>query len=110
MDISRIKYLRQELEDEVIDTVEIAEIEAAFAEIPDEELRDLRENALAGDMLDELEARVTPVEKAIYEWIKLNFGESEANDPSFSVADLAFVVNNVEVVVGSKRKKIGDLQ
>lgn len=30
----------------------------SFAEIPDDQLRDLRENATASDMLDELEARV----------------------------------------------------
>jgi hypothetical protein len=36
--------------------VELAEIEAAFAQIPDTELSDARENAMAGDMLDELES------------------------------------------------------
>jgi len=53
----RIAELRAELEAERIDLMELAEIEAAFAEIPDSELADLRENAPASDMLDELEAR-----------------------------------------------------
>jgi hypothetical protein len=55
---ARIKELRAELEAERIDLVELAEIEAAFAEIPDSELHDLRENAMASDMLDELEEQL----------------------------------------------------
>lgn len=39
MNIERIKYLRRELEAERIDLVELSEIEAAFAEIPDDRLR-----------------------------------------------------------------------
>ena len=58
MNRQRIKYLRTELKAERIDLSELAEIEEAFNEIPDDELRDLRENAMAGDMLDELEARL----------------------------------------------------
>jgi hypothetical protein len=53
---ARIRELRAELDAERIDLVELAEIEEAFAKIPDSQLRDLRENAMAGDMLDELEA------------------------------------------------------
>lgn len=56
MKLSRINELRIELDNERIDLMELSEIEAAFAELPDESLRDLRENAMAGDMLDELEA------------------------------------------------------
>ncbi len=58
MPINRIKYLRQELENERIDLTELAEIESAFCLIPDSELRDLRENATVSDMLDELEDNV----------------------------------------------------
>ena len=57
MDTTRIKELRTKLYNENISLNEIAEIESAFAEIPDEQLRDLRENAMASDMLDELEVQ-----------------------------------------------------
>lgn len=53
----RINELRTELEAERISYGELHEIESAFAEIPDSELPEDRENAMAGDMLDELEAR-----------------------------------------------------
>lgn len=56
MNITRINELRIELDAERISYGELAEIEGAFAELPDESLRDERENAMAGDMLDELEA------------------------------------------------------
>lgn len=52
----RLAYLRGELEAECIDLVELAEIESAFDQLPDAVLRDRRENAMASDMLDELEA------------------------------------------------------
>lgn len=51
----RIQYLRGELEAERIDMAELAEIEEAFADLDPETLRDLPENAMASDMLDELE-------------------------------------------------------
>src|ERR1700751_2697886 len=89
LSVNRIKYLREELEAECIDLEELSEIETAFAKIPDENLRDLRENALAGDMLDELEELVTPLEWAIYDYVVENFGESEANDPSWDIGSLA---------------------
>lgn len=92
MDLSRIKQLREALEDENIDLTELAEIEEAFSQIPDSELRDLRENAMAIDMLDELEARVSPVERVIYEWVADSFGESEANDPSWSIGMLVLEI------------------
>ncbi len=50
----RIKELRAELVAERIDLMELMEIEDAFAELPDSELRDLRENATADDMLAEI--------------------------------------------------------
>lgn len=57
MNAERIKYLRGEVDAERISLDELLEIEAEFDKIPDEQLRDLRENATASDMLDELEAR-----------------------------------------------------
>lgn len=56
MKVTRINELRKELEAEQISTNELAEIEHAFNKLPDAILRDERENALAGDMLDELES------------------------------------------------------
>lgn len=58
MNQARINELRAELEAERIDLVELEEIECAFAEIPDSELSDLRENAMASDMLDVLQAHL----------------------------------------------------
>lgn len=56
MNNDRIAELRSELDAERIDLSELAEIEAAFADVPDDVLWDVRENAMAGDMLDVLEA------------------------------------------------------
>lgn len=56
---TRIAELRAELEAERISYGELAEIESAFEEIPDAELPEPRENAMASDMLDELESRAT---------------------------------------------------
>ena len=102
MNISRLHYLRGELEAEEISIEEISEIEAAFAEVPDVELTDLRENAMASDMLDVLEGRVSTVEKTIYNWVKRNFGESEANDPSWDISALANEINNIQVIFGAE--------
>ncbi len=55
MNKTTIKKLRKKIDNENISYGEIADIESAFAEIPDEQLRDLRENVMVGDMLDELE-------------------------------------------------------
>lgn len=51
----RLKELRKISEAENLSMNDIVEIEAAFDEIPDSELRDVRENATASDMLEELE-------------------------------------------------------
>lgn len=48
--------LRATANDESLSYGEIAQIEAAFALVPDTQLRDLRENATADDMLDEIAA------------------------------------------------------
>lgn len=56
MDRETYDRLREAADDEGLSYGEIAEIEAAFALIPDERLRDLRGNATADDMLDEIAA------------------------------------------------------
>lgn len=57
MNQARINELRTELEHERISYSELAEIQDAFDELvaSGTELRDLPENAMAGDMLDGLE-------------------------------------------------------
>lgn len=56
MNAARIAYLRQELEDECISMFELQEIQNAFDLLDPATLRDLPENAMASDMLDELES------------------------------------------------------
>ena len=102
MNLSRIQYLRGELEAEEISLDELLEIEAAFATIPDDELPEPRENAMASDMLNELENRITTVEKTIYSFVVRNFGESEANDPSWDISALADEINNIQVIFGAE--------
>jgi hypothetical protein len=55
MDIKRIKQLRRSLKKEVISLGELIEIEEEFKKIPDSALREPRENAMAENMLDEIE-------------------------------------------------------
>ena len=109
MDLSRIITLRESLETEDIDLEELSEIEQAFAEIPDGELSDVRENAMAADMLNELEARVSPIEWKIYDWIFQNFGENEANNPCYAFGDLARVINEIPISFGAEDRNIGDI-
>lgn len=54
----RINQLREELENESISYSELIEIEEAFRQIPDKDLPEPRENAMAVDMLNELEQRL----------------------------------------------------
>ena len=54
MNSERLAELKIEAEAERLSYGEIAEIEAAFALVPDHALRDLRENASADDMLEEI--------------------------------------------------------
>jgi hypothetical protein len=56
MDIATFRSLREALDSESISLGELILIESVFDTIPDEKLRDHRENAMAGDMLDEIEA------------------------------------------------------
>ena len=109
MNISRIKYLRECLEEENIDLLELSEIEEAFKELDPSTLRDLPENAMAGDMLDELEELISPVEWAIYDWVLENFGDSEANDPSWDIGGLAESINRMPIANETLGELIGRL-
>lgn len=88
LDISRLKYLREELDNECIDLMELSELEEAFKTIPDNELRDLRENATASDMIDELEDRLPELQKILYNYIEEHYGENEAKDPCYSIGPM----------------------
>lgn len=55
MNSTRINELRHALELESISLFDLIEIEQVFLTLPDEFLRDERDNALASDMLDEIE-------------------------------------------------------
>ena len=54
MDAQTYNRLREAANDESLSYGEIMEIEAAFDLLPDDKLRDRRENAMADDMLDEI--------------------------------------------------------
>lgn len=91
MSLSRIKYLRECLDYGNIDLMEISEIEEAFEELGTKkfEYRDNPDEALAGDMLDELETVISPLERRIYDYVAEHYGENEANDPSWDIQSLA---------------------
>lgn len=101
LSLHRIKDLREVLESESISYGELAEINDAFLKIPEEELPEPRENAMAADQLDELELRVTPLEREIFDWVSASFGESEAMDPSW---DIGALVNHIESKFEVKEK------
>ena len=65
MKLSRIHELRTVLSHERIGMSELSEIESAFAELDPTTLSDSAENAMASDMLDELEVRVSLSEKIL---------------------------------------------
>lgn len=56
MDAQTYRALREAAADESLSYGELAQIGEAFDTIPDSALRDLRENATADDMLDEIGA------------------------------------------------------
>jgi len=58
-------------------------------------------------MLDELEERISTVERTIYDWVCENFGEGEANDPSWDIAELAGAINKIEVSSGEQYITLG---
>lgn len=100
MSLARIKQLREALEEENIDMSELIEIDSAFKELvaSGAPLRDLPENALAADQLDELEEVVPPLERSLFEYIDENYGESEALDPCYNMGELVqFVLSNYNV-------------
>lgn len=51
----RLEYLKEESANQSLSFDELIEIQREFDNIPDEKLRDLRENALVDDMLSEIE-------------------------------------------------------
>lgn len=91
MEIGRLKYLREELEAERIDLTEIAEIEEAYHELCNTsfELMDDPDNALAEDMLNELERAIPEIAWIIYDYVVEMFGQNEADDPSWYITPLA---------------------
>lgn len=106
MNLARIYELQKAHNEENLDLSEISEIEAAFDELVKRgvELRDLPENALVGDMLDELEAHASKVEVAIYQFIIENDLDTEL--PSY---DLAAAINSMSVIGDAKTGKLGFL-
>lgn len=100
MSLARIKTLRETLDEENIDLMELSEIDEAFKELVASgfELRDLPENAMASDQLDELEEAVGPLEVAIFDYILENYGESEALDPCYNMGEIVnFIESKFEV-------------
>jgi len=109
MNLSRIIYLRNELDLEEIDLVELSEIEGAFRQIPANELIDLPENAMASDMLDELEARVLRKLFILGCQTILVKSTGEANDPSWDISLLAERINSIPLTIGTKDYTLKDL-
>lgn len=111
MDLGRIKTLIEEAQTGDLGMSELVEIQEAFDALVKSgvELRDEFDNALTLDMLSELEDHATTVEKVIYEWVVENFGEAEANDPSWSTSQLANRINQIPVILGAEDSKLGFL-
>lgn len=111
MDLGRIKDFLERVDDEDLSIGELAEIDEAFRDLVESgvELRDLPENAMVRDQLEELEEHAPLVEKTIYAWVLKNFGESEANDPSWSTRALADEINQIPVIFGAEDSKLGFL-
>lgn len=111
MDLGRIYTLQQAMLEEELSMENIVEVQSAFDHLVASgvQLRDLAENATIGDQLDELQEHVTPVEEVIYKWVADNFGETEANDPSWSTFALAAEINKMQVILGADNGTIGHL-
>lgn len=54
--MSTLQELRESVENENLSYGELLEIQSLFDTVPDSSLREDRENAMASDMLDEIEA------------------------------------------------------
>lgn len=90
LEIGQIKMFREMLEDESIDLESLSLIDAAFEELVDSgaELRDLPENAMAVDKLDEIEAAIPDLAYVMYDYVEQNFGD--ADDPCYYLTPFAF--------------------
>lgn len=100
LSLARIRTLRQDLEAEMIDTADMSEIDSAFRELvaSGAPLRDVPENAMVADQLDELEDAVSPLERELFDYIEENYGESEALDPCYDMGSMvAFIESKFEV-------------
>jgi hypothetical protein len=73
----RIDYLRGELEAERISMGELIEIQGEFEKIPEKDLPEPAENAMASDMLDEIEARSVDTAKRLIVEVDLAVKVSE---------------------------------
>lgn len=67
----RLQYLKEESKQERLSYGELIEIEEAFAKLDPKTLRDLPENAMADDMLDEIEDARRKAEKDLEMLAKL---------------------------------------
>jgi len=100
MSLARIKTLREALDEENIDLSQLSEIDEAFKDLVASgfELRDEPENATAADQLDELEEAVGPLERALFDYIEENYGESEALDPCYDMGSMVgFIESKFEI-------------
>ncbi len=92
LEIGQIKDFREMLESESIDLESLSLIDEAFKELvaSGAELRDLPENAMATDQLDEIEDAIPDMAYIIYDYVSQHFGENEADNPSWNITPLAF--------------------
>lgn len=63
----RFEELKLSASEEKLSWNDLIELEEAFNEIPEDQLKDARENALSQDMLDELETFIKGEENAVGE-------------------------------------------
>lgn len=111
MDLGRIKAYLARVDDEDFAVGELSDIDAAFRELVESgvELRDLPENAMVQDQLEELEEHASTVEKTIYEFFENKHGESYAQHMTWSTRDLAEKINQIPVIFGAEDSKLGFL-
>lgn len=100
MSLARIRELRESLEAESIDLVELSEIQEAYHHWANQSttLSEDPDNAMAADMLNELEADCPDLEFELFDYIKENYGESEALDPCYNMGEMvAFILEKFNV-------------
>ena len=106
LEIGQIKDFREMLEEERIDLESLSLIDEAFQELVDSgaELRDLPENAMAVDKLDEIEEAIPDLAYVMYDYVEQNFGD--ADDPCYYLTPFAFHIlerqNDSDYVTGVK--------